>query len=439
MHFSALFCTIFRQNACKMHASIFQSREERWVFIMATTKLWLDTRSSNKKKQSPIKVLICAKRQTALISTGAYADKAYWDADAEKVFSIADRNTINTKAASVKCKVDEVILKLSLEGRLASMSAAEIRDAAMEIINPSSLEKKRREKLFEYRFLQFANLKKASTRTIYMHTHSRMAAFAGTALGKLSFEDITKEWLTKFDAFLQKTSPSKNARNIHLRNIRAVFNDAIDDEITHAYPFRRFKIRPVPTAKRSLSVDELRTLFAMKTDECSERYLDMFKLVFFLIGINMIDLCGLKEIVGGRVEYNRSKTSRLYSIRVEPEAQAIIEKYRGKNYLLDIMDTNRNHKHFLKHMNDCLQNLGDTKILPHGKKVHNPLFPKITSYWARHSWATVAASLDIPKETIAAALGHGGNTVTDIYIDFDRRKIDEANRRVIDWVLYGIR
>ena len=307
-----------------MHASIFQSREERWVFIMATTKLWLDTRSSNKKKQSPIKVLICAKRQTALISTGAYADKTYWDADAEKVFSIADRNTINTKAASVKCKVDEVILKLSLEGRLASMSAAEIRDAAMEVINPASLERKRREKLFEYRFLQFANLKKASTRTIYMHTHSRMVAFAGTALGKLSFEDITKEWLTKFDAFLQKTSPSKNARNIHLRNIRAVFNDAIDDEITHAYPFRRFKIRPVPTAKRSLSVDELRTLFAMETDECSERYLDIFKLVFFLIGINMIDLCGLKEIVGGRVEYNRSKTSRLYSIRVEPEAQAII-------------------------------------------------------------------------------------------------------------------
>ena len=45
--------------------------------------------------------------------------------------------------------------------------------------------------------------------------------------------------------------------------------------------------------------------------------------------------------------------------------------------------------------------------------------------------------LDIPKETIAAALGHGGNTVTDIYIDFDRRKVDEANRRVLDWVLYG--
>ena len=43
----------------------------------------------------------------------------------------------------------------------------------------------------------------------------------------------------------------------------------------------------------------------------------------------------------------------------------------------------------------------------------------------------------IPKETIAAALGHGGNTVTDIYIEFDYRKVDEANRRVLNWVLYG--
>ena len=57
---------------------------------------------------------------------------------------------------------------------------------------------------------------------------------------------------------------------------------------------------------------------------------------------------------------------------------------------------------------------------------------ELTSYWARHSWATIAASLDIPKDTIAHALGHGGNTVTDIYIDFDQRKVDEANRRVLE-------
>ncbi len=70
-----------------------------------------------------------------------------------------------------------------------------------------------------------------------------------------------------------------------------------------------------------------------------------------------------------------------------------------------------------------------------GKKTRHPLFPDLSQYWCRHTWATIAAELDIPKETIAAGLGHGGNTVTDIYIRFDLRKVDEANRRVIDYVL----
>jgi hypothetical protein len=60
--------------------------------------------------------------------------------------------------------------------------------------------------------------------------------------------------------------------------------------------------------------------------------------------------------------------------------------------------------------------------------------------WARHSWATIAASLDIPDDTIALALGHAvANSTTSIYIERDRRKIDAANRRVIDWVLYNKR
>ena len=70
-------------------------------------------------------------------------------------------------------------------------------------------------------------------------------------------------------------------------------------------------------------------------------------------------------------------------------------------------------------------------------EVFRPAFPMLSSYVARHSWATIAASLDIPKDVIAHALGHGGSSVTDIYIDFDQRKVDEANRRVLDWVFYG--
>ncbi|MFV0331849.1 MAG: hypothetical protein ACK5KL_18830 [Dysgonomonas sp.] len=125
----------------------------------------------------------------------------------------------------------------------------------------------------------------------------------------------------------------------------------------------------------------------------------------------------------------------MYDIRVQPEALEIINKYKGRNYLLDILDVYTNYKDFTHRFNMNLKRIGPVELGKKGKKEIAPLFPNLTSYYARHTWATIAASLDIPKETIAAALGHGGNTVTDIYINFDQKKIDEANRQVIDYVL----
>ena len=116
------------------------------------------------------------------------------------------------------------------------------------------------------------------TKGVYKHTLDKMRAFDPN-IDKKSFEDITLKWLTDFENFCAKTA-SKNARNIHLRNIRAVFNNAIDYEITTTYPFRRFKIRPEPTRKRSLSVEELRKLFDYPVEEYAEMYRDCFKLIF---------------------------------------------------------------------------------------------------------------------------------------------------------------
>ena len=163
--------------------------------------------------------------------------------------------------------------------------------------------------------------------------------------------------------------------------------------------------------------------------------------MFMLIGINTVDLCHLKEIDSeGRINYHRAKTNRLYSIKVEPEALEIINKYRGEKWLLNILDRYQDYKDYTKRMNRALKKIGPVKRVGlGGKKIYEPLFPDISTYWARHTWATIAASLDIPRDTIAHALGHGNNTVTDIYIDFDERKIDEANRKVLDWVLHGKR
>ncbi len=286
---------------------------------------------------------------------------------------------------------------------------------------------------------RFTALKKESTRLTYERTVKHIEAFVSKGQTNV-LDEVNKAWLTAFDNYLAESNPSPNARALHFRNLRAIFNYAIDEELTTNYPFRRFKIKTVKTDKRSLSVEVLRQVFTYPIEDWQEQYRDMFKLSFMLMGINFADMLNLKrsDMREGRIVFNRHKTARLYSMKVEPEAMALIEKYAGTDHLLSIMDSRKDYLQYVRQTNNALRKIGDCdRSGLGGKKTHHAICPELSTYWARHTWATIAASLDIPKETIAAALGHGGNTVTDIYIDFDRRKVDEANRKVLDWVLYG--
>ncbi len=409
---------------------------------MASTKLYFDKRAAKSDSTCPVKIAFTKKSITALFSLGISVKPEQWDAGSSKIVRHPDRVYLNSVLTRRMAEAGRLIVELIDSGEYASMSAKQIKDRFARSFIPEE----ERTDTFEKRFMAFMESKEGGTRSVYRQTLNRLRAFCPD-LASLKFEEINFDWLTRFDRFLAETAPSRNARNIHFRNIRAVFNAAIDDEIISCYPFRKFKIRPVKTRKRSLPINELRQLFEYPVEEYAVIYRDMFKLIFMLCGINAVDLFNLKDLThDGRIEYSRAKTHRLYSIKVEPEALEIINRYRGKSGLLSIADRWTDHRNFLHQINKALQRIGAEKNqggrLPGGdpKKNLEPvkgLWPELSTYWARHSWATVAASLDIPKETIAAALGHGGDTVTDIYIDFDQRKVDEANRRVIDWVLYG--
>lgn len=401
---------------------------------MATINFYLDTRATGADKPAPLKISIRHRNKATYVPTGVSLLPEQWDELARKVVNHPRKAAYNNIIAHRILDVESEVLRLSEQGVLSFMKMAELRAAIMQMLDPQAENDPGR--LFINRFRRFAAGKdNTRTREIYEATLSRIYAF-DKHCEQLTFEEVDKAWLCRFEKFLASTSPSVNARAIHLRNIRAVFNDAIDDEITHAYPFRQYKIKRAATAKRSLSVEALRMLFDYPVEEYQRKYLDMFKLSFYLIGINIVDLCKLKRVDGGRIEYIRSKTHRLYSIKVEPEALEIINRYKGKDWLLDPLDRYDNYKQYARRLNGALQSIGEVEIGKQGAKKIKPLYKKISTYWVRHTWATIAASLDIPKETIAAALGHGGNTVTDIYIDFDQRKVDEANRRVLDWVLY---
>lgn len=258
---------------------------------------------------------------------------------------------------------------------------------------------------------------------------------------RVAFEDISLKWLNEFDEWLAASGAAQNTRAIHFKNIRTVFNRALDEELTDKYPFRRFKIRTEATRKRALTVEELRRLFSMEVEPYQVFYRDMFKLIFMLVGINVVDLYNLERVTAdGRVEYRRAKTKRLYSVKVEPEALELIEAYRGERKLISAADRWKDHRDFTRWLNSALKKVGRCEIVGRGgKKKIEPFWPEISSYWARHTWATIAYDLDVPKDVIAQALGHGKSDVTEVYIRRDRRKVDEANRMVLDWVLYGRR
>ncbi len=335
-------------------------------------------------------------------------------------------------------KLDEIKCDLLKSGRV-NEDVRSIRDVVIRECFNRAEDSKEDCGEFVAHFQSFIDGKSnRGTREIYQHSLNRIRLY-DPDVDSRSFEEIDLKWLTGFEAFCAR-SANKNARNIHLRNIRAVFNSAIDYEVTTAYPFRRFKIRPEATRKRSLTVEELRCLFSYEVEPYAEIYRDMFKLTFFLVGINCVDLYGLKCITkSGRVEYRRAKTGRLYSIKVEPEALELIERYRGCNGLLCVADRWGDHRNFRHQFNKALKRIGEMERRGRGgKKVISPVFPELSTYWARHTWATIAYSIGVSKDVIAQALGHAdGHDTTNIYINEDVGKVDDANRRVMDWVLYG--
>lgn len=405
---------------------------------MAQVSYYLDSRRLRKDGTAPLRLSVRWGKQSVMIPADVLLRPEQWNPIHSRVVNHPKQRMLNSYLDSFRVSADEVLRKMTKGGKSPTPAAVRKSILTGDAQEPGT------SFLDIYRKVMDDPRIKQRTREIYGVTLRKVIAYSesiGTDAEMLRFEDITRTWAGNFDRWLMDACPSRNARNMHLRNIRHVCNVAVTDHITDFYDWRGYSIKAVPTVKRSLSVEALRTFIDAETDQQQRQYLDMFRLIFLLVGINTIDLCHLKktDVRDGRIEYTRSKTGRFYSIRIEPEAQEIIDRYAGEGeWLLNILDRYKDFKDYAHRLNENLQKIGPCKTGKHGKKEREPLHPSITTYWARHSWATIAASLDIPNETIAAALGHGyGNRITAIYIDFDRKKVDEANRKVIDWVFNG--
>lgn len=395
------------------------------------TRLYLDTRTSAGNPPYPLKLGISRQGKTAYIPMDIRLYPHQWDAERRCIADIPprlwmQRDSIKNYIDRKRIEIESALFQLESEGKFYRKSALQIRDIVVQHLqytdaNPTTF--------IAFALRHIEGYDNTRTREIYLATIKRIEQLMPSA-STLTMEDITPQWLTLFDKRLRPLAPSVNARSIHLRNIRTIINSAIDNDITNNYPFRKFKIRQEETIKRSLTLAQLITYLDAEVTPVQGQYRDIFLLMVYLLGINISDLCHLKnsDMVDGRIYYKRHKTHKLYSVKVEDEAMEIINRYRGKHYLLSICEKYRNYKDYLYHLNRNLKT-----ILPEYP------YSSISTYWSRHTIASLMANeLDIPVETISASLGHTyGSKITAIYIDYNQQKVDVANRRLIDLITNG--
>lgn len=404
---------------------------------MVTSGFYLDERRMKNDGTYPIKVRIIRDRKVAMVNTGLSCAADDWvnERVAKRAMNAIQKNALLNKWMS---EIDGYLMENERSGKLERMTMKELVGLVEMVVKGASRNVKKLEFVSVLDEYVERKVTRTNTRDIYISTRAKVDEYAQG----VRCEDMTVRWLEGFDAWMTKGGLKVNSRAIHLRNIRAVFNYAIDEEITTAYPFRRFSIKKEETEKRCLTVEQVRELRDYPVEEYQRVYRDMWMLMFYMVGVNAVDLFGAKksQLQNGRLVYKRAKTGTLYSILVQPEAMEIIERYKGDGeYLLNVMDGYSNYKDFLHRMNWNLQRIGacERKGLG-GKKYIDAVFPELTSYWSRHTWATIAAELDIPIEVISHALGHKiGSDVTAIYVKFNRMKVDDANRRVIDFLNEG--
>lgn len=329
-------------------------------------------------------------------------------------------------------ELNSMLSKLQLEIRYRNPDDKDFYQLCLSLFEPERIRRKKSTLFSDVMADKISELTKPNTIFTYQLTARHVHDFDP----KCKLDTMDTLWLERFESYLASNGKNTNGIGLHMRNIRSVFNYARKKELTTCYPFAQYKIRTAKTRKRSLSVSILRELKDFPCADYQERYRDIFLLMVYLRGINPVDLFTATPdmIINGRLEYNRTKTGAPISVKIEPEAQAIIDKYKGTTRLLNVVE-GVEWRTFNQHMERELKKIGPTIVGKRGKVLDiHPICPDLTPYWSRHTWASLAAECDASKETIAQGLSHAWANVTDTYINFSRCKVDETNRNVIDYI-----
>ena len=290
--------------------------------------------------------------------------------------------------------------------------------------------------LFSFMEGVIADLRKVGkirTSETYGTTLNSFKRFRGNI--DVPLENLDSCMMVAYEVYLKNNGVSPNSSSFYMRNLRAVYNRAVDKGlISQRFPFKHVYTGVDRTVKRAVPLKVVKRIkemdFAMNPTFDFAR--DMFLFSFYTRGMSFVDMAYLRnrDLQNGVLSYRRRKTGQKLYVKWEKCMQDIVDKYDTSlsDYLLPVIrplsevEERKQYIYAAHNINRCL------KII--GKELG--LSVPLTMYVARHSWASIAKSKNVPLSVISEGMGHDSEATTRIYLaSLDTVAIDKANRLIL--------
>ena len=350
------------------------------------------------------------------------------------------------------CPNRELINKIILRTRLDFQEKLLEKKANKEEFTASSLiheqtEDIKAQTVEEFHLSLIADLREkgqVGTSYAYLNSYRMLKNFNKGQKLNYTFSHISVSFCKKYEEWLRARGNKDTSISYQLRTLRAAFNRAIEAKVVSRdkNPFAEYKLSHLntKTMKRALSKDDI--LRIMQVD-CSNstpiRQLaqNLFTFSYLCGGISFVDIANLTQnnIVDNRLIYQRQKTHGGINLQLSPEAMRLISKYddyqRNADYLFPIL-------HYKRHITPMQKKNRVHKVCHEvnlelralGKELG--ISADVTTYVARHSFATVLKKSGVNIGIISQALGHQDIKTTQIYLSkFDNEQVDEAMKNLL--------
>ena len=246
--------------------------------------------------------------------------------------------------------------------------------------------------------------------------------------------EIDSDMMMLYEAWLKSKGICPNTVSFYMRILRAVYNRAVEKElIEQKYPFRHVYTGIDKTVKRAVPLKVIK--YIKELDLTLKPHLDyardMFLFSFYTRGMSFVDMAYLRksDLKNGILTYRRKKTSRQLTVKWEKCMEDIVNKYESYSdmqYLLPIItrctDERIQYRNAISRVNIALKEIA---------RLVGLTLP-LSMYCARHAWASIAKSKNIPLAVISEGMGHDSEETTRIYLaSLDTNVVDKANGLIL--------